>query len=333
MMNLRTMMVVAALAVSGVAQAVPSALEHQGRLLDAAGTPLDGSAAVTFSLFASDVATTPVWEDTLAVELRDGFYAVQLSGVSEHDDATELDAELIASYSTLYLGVAVGSTELSRDELTAVPYALVAQRAETIARTDCEVGDVLAWSGSAWECARPGTTTFTRWGRTVCPATSTLMYRGWVLSGRYTDAGASVSYVCGPENPEWSPYARSSNQNGHLLWGTEFEPTGHTQMNALAQREARCAVCETTGTNTLVIPFAASCPSGWTEQYQGVLAGTDYTQTQQTETLCMDDNPESWGDTSNHNHGLLYSAEVERNSGLPSAFLQDYEPACVVCTR
>ena len=207
MMFPRALLLAIGLLGASVAQAVPSAVEHQGRLLDTAGTPLEGSAAVTFSLFNAPGATTPVWSDTLAVELRDGFYAVQLSGVSEHDDTTQLDAELIAAHSTLYLGVAVGSTELSREELTAAPYALVAERAETIARTDCQVGDVLAWSGEAWECSRPGTTTFVRWGRTVCPSTST---RNSNCSSTSTSfAGSSTNSI------GWQHYEQQQQRQQH----------------------------------------------------------------------------------------------------------------------
>ncbi|MFT6143355.1 MAG: hypothetical protein ACJAZO_002766 [Myxococcota bacterium] len=309
-------------------------VHQQGRVLDAAGAPLNGNVSLTFTLYPSATSAVSAWTETASLPVNDGYYTTELGGIQA------IDSALLNGNAELWLAVSIGSFELSRSRLASVPYALSAQTADsaqTLSRTDCNVGDVLAWSGSEWACSAAGAgvvTTFTRWGRTACPAgTSTSLYAGWVLSGRYTDAGAAVDYLCGTETPEYSPFGGSNNANGHLLWGVEFEPTGHSNINTLAQREARCAVCEVAASTTLMIPTATTCPAGWTEQYQGVLAGTAHSQAQQTETICVDDNPESWGDTTNHNHGLIYAAEIERNSGMPSGYLQDREPACVVCTK
>ena len=319
------------LGLMGVAHAAPQRMHHQGRLADSAGAPLNGNVSVTFKLHVDDSTMDSVWDETQPLPVTDGYYSVELGSVSG------LPSAALTANPELWLSVSVGSSELGRTRLASVPYAVQAETASTLDRTDCSVGDVLAWNGSDWACtsvASQSVTTFTRWGRPACPSgTSTSVYAGWVLSGRYTDGGAAVDYLCADETPEYSPNARSSNSNGHLLWGVEYEPSGHTGINALAQREARCVVCEVQASHTLIIPAARNCPATWTKQYQGVLAGTDYTQAQQTETICVDDAPESWGDTTNHNHGLIYSAEIERNSGLPSSFLQDMEPACVVCTK
>ena len=47
--------------------AVPHMLSQQGRLIDSSETPVEGTHFLTFRMFDSNIATTPLWEETLSV--------------------------------------------------------------------------------------------------------------------------------------------------------------------------------------------------------------------------------------------------------------------------
>ena len=304
------------------AEAVPTAVQHVGRLADETNAALNGEFTLQFDV--RDASDALVWTESHTVQVDSGTYRVEL--------ASEQTTESVGR--AAWLEVSLGGQTLSRSPFHAVPTALVARRVETVVREDCAPGQVLAWSGSEWACANAGVATYVRWGRTTCPTgVSSPVYAGWMLGPHNGHGGGPVEYQCADETPEWSPYARSSDSNGHLFYSVEFENTGHTQMDALVNREVRCAVCEVQASTSLMIPAQTSCPAGWTKQYQGVLAGGYFTHSAQTKVVCMDDNPESWNSATNHDQGRIFSAEIERNSGVPAAYLQDYEPACVVCTR
>jgi hypothetical protein len=48
----------------GTVQAAPVRLSHQGRVLDSIGTPVEGSHAISLSLFDSETEPTPFWTYT-----------------------------------------------------------------------------------------------------------------------------------------------------------------------------------------------------------------------------------------------------------------------------
>jgi hypothetical protein len=111
-----------------VASAVPSVFTHQGRLLDTAGTPLDGAQTVEIGLFPTTTSSSAVWSEPHPVTLSDGYYAVVLGA----DFANPLD---LADFDvdSLYVGVSVGGLPLGgRSVLTAVPFALRASVADSV---------------------------------------------------------------------------------------------------------------------------------------------------------------------------------------------------------
>ncbi|MEZ4312403.1 MAG: collagen-like protein [Polyangiaceae bacterium] len=107
--------------IAGVAGAqVPDSLTQQGRLFDKTGNPLNQSVTMTFSLYASANAPTPLDFETLDVVVEDGYFSVAIGEIKPFKD--HLDG------STRYLGIAVGDdAEMTpRFEIRSVPYALVA---------------------------------------------------------------------------------------------------------------------------------------------------------------------------------------------------------------
>ena len=181
-------------------------------------------------------------------------------------------------------------------------------------------------------------TEYIQWGRTDCPATSSVsvIYSGYAASGNYGHSGSGANMLCLAPNPSWSGAVyNSGNQNGGLIYGVEFETSGYgvSTLTGLHDRDARCARCLVTGNSvSIMVPGTVDCPSGWTRQYWGYLMSTHYTQTK-SEFVCVAYNAEATGSTANHNGALWYPVEAEMGSLNGSGQVQDREVVCSVCTR
>jgi len=114
------------------AQAAPFDLVQQGRILDAAGAPVNGSHDLTFTFYDAGAAVIDTITVT-GVALQDGRYAVRLP--------TPVDFSAYASQD-VQVGVTVGATtELApRDTLGAVPRARHAQVASSVPVSASAVG-------------------------------------------------------------------------------------------------------------------------------------------------------------------------------------------------
>ena len=130
------------LGLSTASAEVPRLINHEGLLLDAQGEPMEGPFTITFRLY--DTAAGPeddaLWEETHDVMVSSGYYQLLLG-------ATEgLSMQDFVQSETAYLGIAInGGAELApRQQLSAVPYALVAEDvAGHIHPTTITVGDRL----------------------------------------------------------------------------------------------------------------------------------------------------------------------------------------------
>ncbi|HEX3773447.1 MAG TPA: hypothetical protein VHV51_03230 [Polyangiaceae bacterium] len=114
---------------SAAAPSVPGALTQQGRLLDAAGNPVDGVALeFTFALYtaATGAANTAIWTEKQTITPDGGYFSARL-GETTPFPATIFDG----SRGTLFLGITIGTdTEMApRQELSSVPFALLAGNA------------------------------------------------------------------------------------------------------------------------------------------------------------------------------------------------------------
>ncbi len=100
----------------GVAAAVAAGIPIQGRLTDAGGTPLAGTFSIRFRLYADDLGTTMVCEDTNSVTVENGLFFSVIWGSCTSE---EVDGR------ALYLGIQVGADPEMQplQALYAVPYA------------------------------------------------------------------------------------------------------------------------------------------------------------------------------------------------------------------
>ncbi len=179
-------------------------------------------------------------------------------------------------------------------------------------------------------------TTFVRWGRSVCPAGSSLVYDGYAASGAYDQNGGGGNHLCMSKNPTWDAYT-VANENGALIYGVEYEMSGYglaATLGSLHDNNAPCAVCMVNGdSTTLMVPGTQVCPDEWNFRYSGYLMATHYTQSK-SEFICVDREPTALpGGGANQQGSLLYPTEAECGS-LPCApYVQDRELTCSVCTR
>jgi hypothetical protein len=125
------------------AWASPETLSWQGRLTDSAGAPLEGSHAVTLSLWDAATGGNAVGSPIVATaDAQDGFVSVELAGLAAH---------LTPDGRSLWLQVALGPTVLApRHPVDAVPYAVVASRVltTTTTATTCTEEGAIRWDGA-----------------------------------------------------------------------------------------------------------------------------------------------------------------------------------------
>jgi hypothetical protein len=116
--------VVAILALGGgwsttLEAAVPSVIPYQGRLTDAAGTPLNGSYSIRFSLWNSGAGGSEQWSETqAAVTVSNGLFQVNLGSV------VAIPATIFTG-GDLYLEIKVGADPAMtpRQRFGSTPYA------------------------------------------------------------------------------------------------------------------------------------------------------------------------------------------------------------------
>jgi hypothetical protein len=137
----------AAVTAGAAGAAVPPGLTEQGRLFDTAGSPLQGTVSLTFTLWDAPTGGSALWTETQVVPLDAGYFSTQLGAV------TPIPTSLWNG-SPRHLGIQVGADpEMSPRQATeSVPYALVAGDAVgAIHPTTVSVnGQVVIDAGGNW---------------------------------------------------------------------------------------------------------------------------------------------------------------------------------------
>lgn len=106
-------------------------INYQGRLADSSGAPIDNTnpgVGMTFALYDVETSGSPLWSEThAAVRVNEGLFSVKLGSVNA------LSASLLSG--DRWLGIRVGAdAEMTpREKLAAVPYAMIAGEALTVA--------------------------------------------------------------------------------------------------------------------------------------------------------------------------------------------------------
>ncbi len=117
---MRQLSLAALLFVPAMAWAVPMQMNHQGRVFDDLGIPLDGTHDITFALFDADTVGTQLWVETQSLDVVDGYYAATLGS----DEANNpLDDQLFDGDLWLELQIDTGLPLDPRLQLVSVPFA------------------------------------------------------------------------------------------------------------------------------------------------------------------------------------------------------------------
>ena len=180
-----------------------------------------------------------------------------------------------------------------------------------------------------------GGAVYTRWGRTTCPnITGTqLVYAGRAAGSWWNYKGGAANYLCLPNDPSFLQYTSGSQTLRNYVYGAEYE-TRDGPLSALHDHNVPCAVCyvSTRGT-VLMIPAKPTCPSSWTQEYNGYLMSEHYNY-HRSMFECVDGNPETVSGGSGSQDGVLFH-HVEATChgiGCPP-YTAGRELACAVCTK
>ena len=185
-------------------------------------------------------------------------------------------------------------------------------------------------------------TTYTRWGRSSCPSSSSLIYKGQMTGKTQYSAGGGSGYQCLPDDPEYNASAPTAYYSS--LRGTAYR--------WLFKNDHRvpCAVCETQQRLTqLMIPAKTNCPSSdWTLEYQGYLVSQAEHDKDKLSFLtdshfssgyvCIDGNPTLLTSTTYPNFGssiYVVSAECTGWGALHNCppYKENVALSCVVCSK
>lgn len=121
----------------GMAQ-IPQKITYQGFLTDTAGVPIDGAQVLTFTLYDAASAGTALWTENQVTAVSKGLFTAILGSIAT------LDLPFDSPY---WLGIKVGlDPEMTpRIELTATPYSLRADTAESVVQGAVPIGSVIDW--------------------------------------------------------------------------------------------------------------------------------------------------------------------------------------------
>merc|ERR1712110_928637 len=132
--------------------------------------------------------------------------------------------------------------------------------------------------------------------------------------------------------PQYPPGYSSGNQNGNLLYGTEYENTGALDKNA--NKDAACAVCQTAVQAKVYVQWGRrTCSNGHKTEYAGLIMATTHTQ-KKSQHICVDLDRayHARSSNTNNNGALLYTTEMEAGSSDETQYPTNREISCAVCS-
>jgi len=179
------------------------------------------------------------------------------------------------------------------------------------------------------------TVVYTRWGSRSCPDSSIKLYEGFIANSYYSHKhhnGGGINALCMHNSPQYPRGYNDGDQNGNLLYGTEYENTGALDKNH--NGDAACAVCEHKTSTTVYTQWGrTSCSNGHNLEYTGYLMSTHYGQNK-AENICVDKERAVHAANSNgdQNGSLLYTSEMEGGSADEGEYRVNVEIACSVCS-
>lgn len=182
---------------------------------------------------------------------------------------------------------------------------------------------------------------YTRWGRTSCPNTAQMVYKGIAGGTRFSRYGGGSNYLCLVEDPPCIGSGDSGNEpEGQRIYSFVHVHRAEYQVPAdqnLNNFDVPCAVCRVTGRPTvLTVPGTTACPDNtWTTEYTGyIMANAEYHEHSST-FQCVDMDMEGIPGTQLFKGGsLFYHASSYCGDDQQCPIRCGNEPmTCVVCSK
>ena len=197
-------------------------------------------------------------------------------------------------------------------------------------------GDTSGQKGSKGDVGSNGVT-YIRWGRTVCPQGTSLVYSGVAAGTKYNTKGGTSDTLCLAGNPQYKA-GDASSSNAAKLSGVRNEVGGSPAppLNNRYHTYLPCALCYTTTKSTsFMLPGRYTCPSGWSSEYTGYIM-TEHTGSNRggrRDTICVDQDAEAASTKGSAYPAMLYLMQVSC-TGLDCPPFDSQKPlTCVVCSK
>ena len=176
--------------------------------------------------------------------------------------------------------------------------------------------------------------TYIRWGRTVCPQGTSLVYTGVAAGTKWDTKGGTSDTLCLAGNPQYKSGDRSSS-NAAQLSRAKYGDLGGP-LNQHFSYDIPCALCYTTTKSTsFMLPGRYTCPSGWHTEYAGYLM-TEWTRSKRgrKDTVCMDQSVEDIKGTKGGAWpSVLYLLQASCDGFSCPPFDSNKPFTCVVCSK
>eukprot|EP00729_Bicosta_minor_P006823 gene6823-3689_t len=176
--------------------------------------------------------------------------------------------------------------------------------------------------------------TYVRWGSNSCPSGSELLFKGIAAGNAYNHGGSGTNTLCLHTSPQYPKGFSDGDQDGALLYGTEYQNTGTLDGSAKENKDAACAMCMSSTAGDVYVQWGRSnsCSNEHTTLYTGLVMA-DYYKYHEEDTLCVDPERASHagGSSGNENGHLWYTSESEKGAIDESIYPDDREVGCSVC--
>ncbi|XP_071138266.1 uncharacterized protein [Mytilus edulis] len=175
-----------------------------------------------------------------------------------------------------------------------------------------------------------------------------------VGGGHYSHSGASVNYICLPNDPDVAQPLKSHDSYAYLH-GAEYEVFDYNTpqgiRSGIGQHDVACAAClakEKTSSimkpvkpNGQIIHFIdqnisgrKTCYNGWTKEYEGILMAGYHSHAAASEFACEDRDAEAKAGGSKDENGILfYPVKTQCGSLNCPPYKHDTEVLCVICSK